>query len=327
MKSFASIDSLDGETCVSCGKPAVVSLRYGPHRFCKNHFLGFFERRVRKTIRINRLVNGKELIAVGVSGGKDSLAALYLLKKILGKVNRIHAIMVDEGISGYRDNALAIAKKNCEEWGIDYSVVKLKDEFGVTMTEVMNSMSRGELGEQGACSFCGVFRRSLLNKAALELGAGKIATGHNLNDECQSILMNIASNDVPRLSRLGPIAGTGKINGFVPRIKPLYDSPENEVLKFAESSGIEFCRLPCCPFSWNAKRNVFRKVVDEMEKEHPGTMFSIIASLRAMKPFLEKGFSKESSKGYCESCGSPSGAVLCNSCFQLKRLKSLIARN
>jgi uncharacterized protein (TIGR00269 family) len=309
-------------SCVSCRKKAEVSLRYGPHRFCREHFLRFFEKRVRKTIRANHLVEAGEKIAVAVSGGKDSLTTLHLLKNIFGRSNSITAIMVDEGISGYREHSLSAAQKSCGQLDIPYEVVRMKEELGVTMSDAMQHLP-DENAEQSACSFCGVFRRLLLNKKALELGAGKIATGHNLDDECQSILMNIASNDLPRLARLGPIAGVRKIKGFVPRIKPLYDCPESEVKMFAEFSGIEFCRLPCCPFSGEAKRNVFRHAVEEMEGRLPGTMFSIAASFRGMKPMLEKSFSSGSLK-YCAACGSPANSVFCKSCSQLKRLKSLI---
>ena len=66
------------DTCVECGKKAVVSLAYGPHVFCKQHFLRFFEKRVRKTVRENALVEGREKLVVAYSGGKDSAVTLFL---------------------------------------------------------------------------------------------------------------------------------------------------------------------------------------------------------------------------------------------------------
>ena len=320
-KPMSSIESGKGGKCVYCGKDAIVSLPYGPHRFCKEHFIYFFEKRVRRTIRMNRLIEGREKIAVAVSGGKDSLATLFILNKIFGKSNEIVAVMVDEGIYGYRDKAIEIAKRNCEEWGIKYEIVSMKKELGISMTEVMSRIPKGQL-EQSSCSYCGVFRRKLLNEKAGLIKAKKIATGHNLDDECQSILMNIASNDLPRLARLGPTTGVKKFRQFVPRIKPLYECPENEVHKFAELSGFDFCKAPCCPYSWQAKRNIFRKIVNELEEEMPGTKFSILASFRKMKPLLKKEASKGSAKA-CEICGSPTNAKICSSCGKLKGLKEL----
>jgi len=76
--------------CVSCEKKAVIKLGYGPHSFCKEHFLHFFEKRVRKTIRENGLIKGREKIVVAYSGGKDSAVTLFLLNKIFGKSNKRH---------------------------------------------------------------------------------------------------------------------------------------------------------------------------------------------------------------------------------------------
>ena len=234
--------------CVQCEKEAKIVLRYGPHKFCKDHFLYFFEKRVRKTIRENKLIKGREKIAVGLSGGKDSTTALYMLNKIFSKSNKIVAIMIDEGIPGYRDKAIAIGKKNCESWNVDYEVVSMEKELGHKMIDIMKKISKNE--ELGStCAFCGVFRRYLLNKKATEVRAKKIVTGHNLDDETQSILMNLFDNDLARLSRLGPIAGVREHKGFVPRIKPLWETPEKEVIAFVNFLGVKHYSEECCPFS------------------------------------------------------------------------------
>lgn len=304
--------------CVYCNKAAKVVLPYGPHKFCKEHFLYFFEKRVRKTIRGNKLIRGREKIAVALSGGKDSTTALYLLHNIFPKSNPIVAIMIDEGIPGYRDKAIAIGKRNCKEWGIDYEIVSMKEELGVSMIEIMKKISKErELGS--TCAFCGVFRRGLLNKKALEIGAKKIATGHNLDDETQSILMNIFDNDLARLSRLGPIAGVREHKRFVSRIKPLWETPENEIVEFVNFMGIKHYNRRCCPFSWMAKRNFFRRMLNEAEQNFPGAKFSILASFKQLKPKL-KEFAGNGKINYCIYCGNPSSGKECKVCLQLKKL-------
>lgn len=305
--------------CDRCPEESKISIPYGPHKFCGGHFLEFFERRVRKTIRMNKLVKGRENIAVGVSGGKDSLVTLHILHSIFGKTNPIHAIMIDEGIKGYRDKALKFAKKSCEELGIDYTLVSMKDEIGFSMTEIMKKISKDKkLGK--SCSYCGVFRRMLLNKTALELKAKKIATGHNLDDEVQSILMNFFDNDWVRMSRLGPIAGIKGFKKFVPRIKPLYETPESEVLAYASFNGIGHFSEECCPFSWQAKRNHFREMVNKMEGEMPGTKYKILASFREIKPKL-KSFKGKGKPNSCKWCNSPASGEICQSCKQLEKIR------
>jgi len=305
--------------CTKCGGKAVIEMRYGPHNFCASHFKEFFERRVRKSVRKFRMVKDKEHVAVALSGGKDSVATLQILHNILNKKNKISAIGIDEGVKGYRDKALAVARKNCEELGVDYYETSFEKEFGITLTEVMDKIGVGK--EQGtSCSYCGVFRRKLINQLARNIKAKKVATGHNLDDECQSITMNIFDGDLSRLARLGPVSKVGAIKGFVPRIKPLYETPEDEVIKYVEVAGIEAYVNKCCPYRWQAKRNSFRKMLDDMEETYPGTKFSILRSFLGMKALFRKERGKGNLK-FCKECGEPTSTEVCGACRQLARVK------
>ena len=305
--------------CVECGAKAVISIPYGPHVFCKRHFLHFFEKRVRRTVRENRLVRGREKIVVACSGGKDSGTALYIMNKIFGKSNPIEALLIDEGIPKYRDKALAIAKSNCKKWKIQCKVVSFKKEFGFTMVDVMRKT--GEAKRLGStCAFCGVLRRRIMDKHAREMGAGKLATGHNLDDEVQSILMDIFDADIARYSRLGPIAGEGGKHGFVPRIKPLYLCPEKEVIAFAQLSGIEYYDRQCCPFKWQAKRNDFRAMMDDFEAKYPGTLFSVMRFFQQTKQCALRSESGGAKIMACEKCGEPCSGKVCRVCAQIEML-------
>src|SRR3989344_3768665 len=284
---------LKTEHCDKCAADAKIVLPYGPHKYCAQHFTEFFEHRVRRTMRTNRLIKYGEKIAVGVSGGKASMVTLHLLWKIFGEtgLNKIEAVMIDEGIHGYRDRALEIGAEYCGAQGIQYHTMGFETELGIRTEEVMKKIAEGGVGG-GTCSFCGVFRRQFLNKKAMEIGADKLATGHNMDDECQSIVMDIFGNDTARLARLGEIAGNKKFGKFVPRIKPLYDTPEKDIIAYAALNGIKHYSEECCPYSWTAKRNHFRKMLNETESRFPGTKHGIIASFRKMRPALarmEKG--------------------------------------
>jgi len=271
--------------CDRCGEPAKIFIGYGPHRFCKEHFNHFFEKRVRKTIRMNQLIKYGEKICVGVSGGKDSMVTLDLLYKIYGKQIRLEAVLIDEGIKGYRDKSMQIGIDYCKKNGIPYHTVSFESEFGLNMEGVMKKIHADQkLGS--TCSFCGVFRRHFLNKKARELGADKLATGHNLDDEVQSIAMNLFNNNLTTLARLGEIASSLKDKGFVPRIKPLYDTPEKEIIAYAAFNGIEHYSEECCPYSWMANRNLYRKLLNELEEHSPGTKHSLLATFRELKPIL-----------------------------------------
>ena len=305
--------------CDKCGKKAIIELPYGPHFFCKQHFLHFFEKRVRKTCRVNKLVKQREKLLVAYSGGKDSSVALYLMKKIFGKTNGVEALLIDEGIKGYRDKALGFAEQNCKAWEIPFTRISFKEEFGFTMVDVMKKTgAKKKLG--GTCSFCGVLRRQLMNKYAKELGAGKLVTGHNLDDEAQSVLMNVCDADLKRFVRVGAMAGQTKVKGLVPRIKPLWETPEIEVIAFAHYSGIKFYEEQCCPFKWQAKRNVYRAVLNHLESQFPGTMHSTLSFLKQAKPALLKK-KKEIVIGSCERCGSPTNQKVCAACKKIERFE------
>jgi len=303
-------------TCVECGKKAVISLPYGPHSFCREHFLCFFEKRVRRTIRENKLVEGREKIVVGYSGGKDSAVTLFLLNKVFGKSNKIEALLIDEGIPKYRDRALAIAEKNCKKWKIPFKRVSFEKEFGFSMVDVMRKTgAKKVLGS--TCAFCGVLRRQVLNRHAKKMNAGKIATGHNLDDEAQSILMNVFEADLARLWRLGPKSAASK--GMVPRIKPLYLSLEKEVIAFAKMSGIEFFEQQCCPFKWQAKRNDFRQMLEDFEAKYPGTLFSVARFFEQTKELVGK-IVEGKKIVVCSKCGEPTSSQVCSACKMVERI-------
>ncbi|MCX6801272.1 MAG: TIGR00269 family protein [Candidatus Diapherotrites archaeon] len=313
--------------CDRCGAKAAITLAYGPHHFCEKHFTDFFEKRFRKTARKYGLIRNGEKILVALSGGKDSTLLLHLLKKFYSRNHKIEALIIDEGISGYRDEAIKIAVKNCKKLGVKPKIVSFKKEFGVTNDKIMPLIFKNsKLG--GTCAFCGTMRRNLMNRGAKRLGADKLATGHNLDDEAQSILMNIFNNDFERFRRTGATAGVMEHNGFVKRIKPFYETPEDEILAYCSFRGIEHFSGDCCPYSWTAKRNEYRKIIDDLEKKFPNTKFSLLRFYENLKPLLaqKKGEKKAAKKalGKCEKCGEPTEHELCMACKQVKKIIDLI---
>ncbi len=308
--------------CDRCDAEAKIRIPYGPHKFCQEHFENFFEKRVRKTIRMAELIKYGEKIAIGVSGGKDSMVTLHLLNQIYGEQNKIEAIMIDEGIKGYRDRSMQIGIDYCETNGIPYHIVSFESEFGLNMNEVMKKIhEQPSLGS--TCSFCGVFRRHFLNKKAVEIGADKLATGHNLDDEVQSIAMSLFNNDLTRIARSGETTGEKKFDSMVPRIKPLYETPEKEIIAYAAFTGLKHYSEECCPFSWMANRNNYRKAINDLEDASPGTKYSLLAAFRELKPLLKaREMEKAEPMKECSQCGNLGNAEICSVCSQLERLRN-----
>jgi len=141
------------------------------------------------------------------------------------------AITVDEGIKGYRDESIRIARECCSQLGVEHTIVSFEDLYGYTLDEIRGSLRRDEAGP-GTCSYCGVLRRKALNSTAKAVKADKLVTAHSLDDEVQTIMLNVLHGDILRLPRIAPGVGR-EIPGLVPRVKPLREIPEEEIALYA----------------------------------------------------------------------------------------------
>jgi uncharacterized protein (TIGR00269 family) len=264
------------------------------------------------------MFNEDDKIAIGLSGGKDSVVLLHLMKRIEEKFPRssLVAITIDEGISGYREQSVETARRNALTLGVSHSVFTFKDIFGCTIDEIMSDEHVKELG-LGACAFCGSLRRRALNQKARELGATKLAVGHNLDDEAQSVLMNVFRSDIHRLARLLQDTTT-KTAGFIPRVKPLRSIPERETILYAHYKGIEFHSQPC-PYSFNVLRGEIESMLNGLEHRRPGIKYNVLKFLDDLTPLLRL-HSTETDFTRCEQCGEPSSGRLCNVCKLMSEL-------
>lgn len=301
--------------CDLCGKDAITLIRYNGTHLCDDHLMRYVERRVKKEIRRQADLENGGVITVAVSGGKDSMVTLHLLHKILGERRdvEIHCVTVDEGIEGYRPPSMRIASDYCKENGIPYHQVSFRDVLDVTMDETAPLS-----GDSSPCTYCGVFRRKCMNMVSESIGAKYLATGHNLDDMAQSILMDFARGDVERLARLGPHSRI--IPGLTPRIAPLRMIPEKESLLYALVAKVPF-HDGVCPYWEEALRNQYRDVVDGLEDRSPGTRFSILSSYDTLRPALYDMF--PSAKMIRCECGEPSLGKECKACQLSARIRAL----
>jgi len=309
-----------GNIKISCCNQKPIIELYSGEKLCKEHFTNYFENKVFKTIRQFELLDKEENLGVAVSGGKDSLTVLHILNK-LSKENpkiKINAIAINEGIHGYRDKTLEKAKEFCNKDNIKLHIFSYKEEFGLALDEMLKII------DVKPCTICGIFRRYLLNKKSKELKLTKLATGHNLDDECQSILMNQMNNNIHLSARLGPKVGLIQDNKFVQRIKPLYLCTEKEVTTYAFVNGLldEFNECPNVPQSFRAQ---VRDMLNDMENKFSGTKYSIVNSFLQILPFLKQQF-KDGAIKVCIKCSEPSANDVCNACVYLGKLKKSIIK-
>lgn len=276
---------------------------------------------MRATIAKHNMLSFNDRIALAVSGGKDSINMLQILTKMERARPRasLTAVTIDEGIKGYRDEALKIASEQCEELGVKHEVFSFEQLFGLTLDKMINQEQRVSGREFTTCTYCGVLRRRALNLAARKIGANKIATAHTLDDEVQTILMNIFRGDLSRLAKEKPV--TDKVDQkLVQRVKPLCEIPEKESALYAYIKRVRFQASPC-PYASEALRNDFRSMLNYMEEKHPGTKFTIFNSLQRLRPAIQE--TAENHFKECIECGEPSSRTLCKVCELLKMMASV----
>jgi uncharacterized protein (TIGR00269 family) len=303
-----------------CGKREAFFLRaYSGMKLCRKCFVQSIEEKTRATIAKYQMFSFNDKIAVAVSGGKDSVSLLHVLAKIEARHPRAQlvAVTVDEGIRGYRDEALEIARENCETLKIEHHVASFKELFGYTFDQVVKHL-KGKESKLTPCAYCGVLRRKALNVTSRELGADKLATAHTLDDEAQTILLNILHGDVLRIAKEKPV--TDEVHPkLVPRIKPFCEIPERETALYAYVKGVKFQSHPC-PYASEALRNEARMMLDKMDEKHPGIKFTIFKSIERIRPAIEEIADKEGLTE-CRECGEPTTNEVCRTCQMRKELE------
>ena len=274
----------------------------------KDEFNEHIFTRINKLIDDYELIGEGELIAVALSGGKDSVLTLHALKKYQEILDfDLVAISVDEGIMGYRQHGIDSAVRNAKDLNVKLVQKSFKDEEGFALDDIYHEF-------KSACIPCGVFRRNILNKTAYELGAVKIATGHNLDDEIQSFLMSFARGDTIKFSKFGPELDVIHPK-LVPRIKPLWNTPEKEVGMWAVINDIDI-HLDECPYSHLSLRAKIKEFLNVSEDTYPGVKVNVMESF---KQFLNFENDINTNLNECDICGEPTSSNVCKAC-ELKEL-------
>lgn len=268
--------------------------------------------RINNLISEYGLIKEGELIALALSGGKDSVLTLHALKNYQDILDfDLVAISVDEGIEGYRSHGVEAAVSNAEELGVKLIQKSFKEEEGFPLDDIYQNF-------KSACIPCGVFRRNILNRSAYEIGADKIATGHNLDDEIQSFLMSFARGDTIKFSKFGPELDVIHPK-LVPRIKPLWNTLEKEVGMWAVLNNINI-HLEECPYSKMSLRAKIKGFLNDAEDKNPGVKQNIMKSFQKILAF-DNDINTHLNE--CEICGEPTSSEICKACEIKKEIREL----
>jgi len=287
--------------CRRCSAPAVIEVRRHNAAFCRDCFLDVVRNQVRRAIEHHDMLGPDDRVLVAVSGGKDSLALWDLL---LDLGYRASGLYLGLGIGGYSGRSREVTEAFASAHGADLRVVDLQGEYGFDIP------TAGQKGSRSTCAVCGLSKRYVFNRAALEGGFDVVATGHNLDDEAATLLGNTLRWDTASIARQSPVLPARE--GMAKKVKPLHRLSELETAAYAFLRGIDYVVEECPLVAGNTQLR-YKEAMNAIEATSPGTKGQFFLG------YLERGrplFREEDRVrlSACERCGQPTTGRFCAFC-------------
>jgi uncharacterized protein (TIGR00269 family) len=295
--------------CRKCGDRAVLELRRHNAAFCAPDFLDFFRNQVREAIRRYRMLERDERVLVAVSGGKDSLA---LWDVLLEDGYRASGLYLDLGIFEYSVESRDKCERFAAARGAELIVVRVSDEVGAPVPVIKDVTRRPP------CSGCGLSKRYLMNRVALERGFPVVATGHNLDDEAATLFGSVMHWQTDALPRQSPALASTHAK-LVRRVKPLYRLSERETAAYAFLRAIDYI-VDECPFAKGATSIAHKETLNRMEDASPGAKHNfLLGFLDRARPAFERA--EDVPLNECARCGQVTTGTVCAFCKLAERVK------
>lgn len=295
--------------CRACRAVAVIEIRRHNACFCRDCFLEYCRNQVERAVDDHSMISPSDSVLVAVSGGKDSLGLWDLLRE-LGY--RADGLYVGLGIESYSEPSAAYARRFAGERGLRLVEVDLPADFGFDVR------SGAAADHRAPCSACGLSKRHIFDRSAMEGGYDVVATGHNLDDEAAVLLGNVLHWDLAFLARQRPVLPGG--NGFPRKVKPLVRLGEREMAAYCVLRGIEY-QVEECPMSVGNKHLGYKDILNSIEERSPGTKATFYSGFTERVAALVAHVAEEQREGLraCPNCGAPTVATLCAFCRLAQR--------
>ena len=290
--------------CRVCRGPAVIDLPRHNANFCADHLARFCRDQVAKAIADHDMLEPGERVLVAVSGGKDSLAVWDVLLDLGYAADGLYLGL---GIGDYSQASAAYARAFADERGLRLREVSLRDDFGYDVPTAAAATRRPP------CSSCGLSKRHLFDRAAIEGGYGVVATGHNLDDEVAVLFGNVLRWELDYLARQVPALPARA--GLPRKVKPLVRLTERETAAYCLVRGIDYL-VEECPMAEGNKHLGYKAALNAVEERSPGTKAAFyFGFLDRMAPLLvgHAETDREAVRA-CGRCGAPTTGEECAFC-------------
>lgn len=287
--------------CKRCRDVAVIEIRRHNSAYCPACFITVFRNQVATAIDRWEMFAPDDRILLAVSGGKDSLA---LWDVLLEAGYRAEGLYLGLGIGEYSDRSAEVTRRFAETRGAALRVVDLRDEYGFDVP------TAGAKGSRSACAVCGLSKRYVFNRAALEGGFDVVATGHNLDDEAATLLGNTLRWQTEYIARQSPLLPTAE--GMVRKVKPLHRLSELETAAYAFLRGIDYV-VQECPLVGGNTQLRYKEAMNSIERTSPGTKAQFFLG------YLDRGMplfrtQERPELQPCEQCEQPTPGRFCAFC-------------
>ena len=296
--------------CTVCRGPAVIDLRRHNANFCGEHFLKFCRDQVARAIDDHDMIAPGQRVLAAVSGGKDSLALWDLL---LSLGYHVDGMTIGLGIGDYSETSTAASVAFAAERGLELTTVDLRGDYGYDIP------TAAAVTRRVPCSSCGMSKRHLIDKAALDGGYDVVATGHNLDDEAAVLLGNVLRWQTEYLGRQVPVLEERP--GFPRKVKPLIRLSERETAAYCVVRGIDYV-VDECPMAAGNRHLRYKDALNDIEAASPGTKhafyFEFLA--KASDRFRPEATAAQDGLTPCASCGSPTTGEVCAFCRLVDRV-------
>jgi tRNA-5-methyluridine54 2-sulfurtransferase len=295
--------------CRACRATAVIEVRRHNASFCGGCFVAHCRHQVARAIDEHAMLSPGDRALVAVSGGKDSLALWDMLLHLGYQADGLY---IGLGIRGYSEPSGDYARRFAQSRGLHLVEVDLPEDYGY-------DVRRGAAADHRTpCSACGLSKRHLFDRAALEGSYDVVATGHNLDDEAAVLLGNVLHWDLAYMARQRPVLPGG--NGFPRKVKPLVRLSERETAAYCVVRQIDY-QVEECPMAAGNRHLGYKDALSSIEERSPGTKAAFYQGFLERAAELGAKLAEEERDGLhpCPGCGAPTTARLCAFCRLVER--------
>jgi uncharacterized protein (TIGR00269 family) len=289
--------------CKRCRGAAMVEIRRHNAAFCRDCFIHHIRQQVERTIKAFDMLERENRVLIAVSGGKDSLALWDVLLDLGYDATGLYLGL---GIGTYSDASRDKVRGFAAGRDTTLVEVDLREVYGYDIP------TAGRKGPRSTCAVCGLSKRYVFNRAALQGGFDVVATGHNLDDEAANLLGNTLRWQTEYMARQYPVL-PGR-QGMAKKVKPMVRLSELETAAYAFLRGIDY-QIEECPLVGGNTQLRHKQAMNQLESTSPGTKAQFFLGYLDKVASLFRPLDPEGDRlTACQRCGQPTTGTFCAFC-------------